>query len=303
VGRRCRRSATYGEPAPAGSPRPSGRFDVFTGGDKDVERSFLSNPKLGAHISVFGENIALTEGLYWLRELNYKKLEHSPEGGLLQCLKQFINREGFLPYSIKLKEVSSEGVAFEDANGFPVPVEELSDGYRSLLSMTFDLIRQLRRHYDGKPIFDRSNSRVTVPGVVMIDEIDAHPTWQKKVGFWLTEHFPNFQFIVRTHSPLICQASVKGSIFLLPRPGTEEEGRMLKGSDYDRLVYGDILDAYSTDAFGAGVTRSRGAHMMQERLAALNVKELNQGLSAGERAEQNRLRATFPTSAGAPVTR
>jgi hypothetical protein len=282
-----------------------GPFRRFTGGDKEAERSFLSNPKLGAHISVFGENVALTEGLFWLRELNYKKLEHSPEGGLLQRLKQFINQDGFLPYSIKLKEVSSDGVAFQDANGFPVPVEELSDGYRSLLSMTFELIRQLRRHFEEERIFDDKNSRVIVPGVVMIDEIDAHlhPTWQKKVGFWLTEHFPNIQFIVTTHSPLICQASVKGSIFLLPRPGTDEEGRMLEGSDYDRLVYGDILDAYSTDAFGAGVTRSRESHAMQERLAALNVKEVAKGLSVGERSEQSRLRATFPTSSGTPVSR
>jgi len=78
---------------------------------------------------------------------------------------------------------------------------------------------------------------------------------------------------------------------------------MLEGSDYDRLVYGDILDAYGTEAFGAGVTRSREAQLMQERLAALNVKELNKGLSAGERAEQNRLRGAFPTSTGAPVAR
>jgi len=275
-----------------------GPFRRFTGGDKEAERSFLSNPRLGAHISVFGENVALTEGLYWLRELNYKKLEHAPEGGLLHRLKQFINQEGFLPYGIKLKDVSSRGVAFEDANGFPVGVEELSDGYRSLLSMTFELIRQLRRQYEEERIFDDNNLRVSVPGVVMIDEIDAHlhPTWQKRVGFWLTEHFPKFQFIVTTHSPLICQASVKGSIFLLARPGTEEVGRILDGSDHDRLVYGDILDAYSTEAFGAGVTRSGKAQLMQDRLAALNVKELKHGISAAEKAEQGRLRAAFPTS-------
>lgn len=209
---------------------------------------------------VFGENVALTEGLYWLRELNYKKLEHahSPAGGLLHRLMRFVNQEGFLPHSIKLKKVTSEGVEFEDANGFPVPVEELSDGYRFVLSMTFELIRQLSRHYSEDQIFDVQNLRVIVPGVAMVDEMDAHlrPTWQKKVGFWFTEHFPKFQFIVTTHSPLICQASAKGSIFLLPRPGTEEEGRILEGADCDRLVYGDILDAYSTEAFGRA-TRGR----------------------------------------------
>lgn len=284
-----------------------GPFRRFTGGDKEAERSFLSNPKLGAHISVFGEKVALTEGLYWLRELNYKKLEHanSREGGLLHRLMQFVNQEGFLPYSIKLKKVTSEGVEFEDGNGFPVSVEELSDGYRSVLSMTFELIRQLRRSYSEEQVFDDQNLQVIVPGVVMIDEIDAHlhPTWQKKVGFWFTEHFPNFQFIVTTHSPLICQASVKGSIFLLPRPGTEEEGRMLEGAEHDRLVYGDILDAYGTEAFGAGDTRSPEAHKMQERLATLNIKEVRHGLSAKEKAEQERLRAAFPTSSQLQSTR
>jgi predicted ATPase len=278
-----------------------GPFRRFTGGDKEAERLFLSNPKLGRHISVFGENVALTEGLYWLRELNYKKLEQedSPEGGLLRRLKLFVNQEGFLPHGIKLKEVSSRGVEFEDANGFPVAVEELSDGYRSILSMTFELIRQLHLDYPEEKIFDPQSQRVVLPGVVMIDEIDAHlhPTWQKKVGFWFTEHFPNFQFIVTTHSPLICQAAVKGSIFLLPRPGTDEEGRILEGVERDRLVYGDILDAYSTEAFGAGVTRSAEGQEKQERLAELNIREMNHGLSAKEKAEQNRLRAAFPTAA------
>jgi predicted ATPase len=277
-----------------------GPFRRFTGGDKDAERSFLSNPKLGRHISVFGENVALTEGLYWLRELNYKKLEdeNSPESALLDRLKRFVNQEGFLPYSIKLKDVSSRGVEFEDANGFRVSVEELGDGYRSILSMTFELIRQLHLDYPEEKIFDTQSQKVILPGVVMIDEIDAHlhPTWQKKVGFWFTEHFPNFQFIVTTHSPLICQAAIKGSIFLLPRPGTDEQGRMLEGTERDRLVYGDILDAYSTEAFGAGVTRSPEAQKKHERLAELNIRELRQGLSAKEKAEQTRLRAAFPTA-------
>jgi energy-coupling factor transporter ATP-binding protein EcfA2 len=275
-----------------------GPFRRFTGGDKESERSFLSNPRLGAHISVFGENVALTESLYWLRELNYKKLEHSPEGSLLTRLKQFVNQDGFLPHQIKLTEVSSKGVTFEDAKGFPIPVEQLGDGYRSILSMTFELIRQVSRVYQGSEIFGNQNLRVVVPGVVMIDEVDAHlhPTWQKKVGFWFTEHFPNMQFIVTTHSPLICQAAVEGSIFHLPRPSSEDDARMLEGSDRDRLIYGDILDAYSTEAFGNAATRSTEAGRMHERLAILNVKELSQRLSRKEKQEQLRLRAAFPTA-------
>jgi predicted ATPase len=275
-----------------------GPFRRFTGGDKEADRMFLSNPRLGAHVSVFGENVALTESLYWLRELNYKKLEKSSEGHVLNRLKNFVNQDNFLPHKIQLKQVSSRGVEFEDANGFSVAVEELSDGYRSILSMTFELIRQILQVYSEDRIFDSKYETIVVPGIVMIDEIDAHlhPTWQKKIGFWLTRHFPNIQFIVTTHSPLICQAAVNGSIFRLPTPGSDETGRMLEGADRDRLLYGDILDAYSTEAFGTADTRSAQGNDMQEKLAALNVKELAKGLSKEEREKQGKLRAAFPTS-------
>jgi energy-coupling factor transporter ATP-binding protein EcfA2 len=275
-----------------------GPFRRFAGGDNEAERAFHSNPKLGAHISVFGENVALTETLYWLRELNYKKLEDDPEGELLNHLKAFVNQNGFLPHDIHLRDVSSKGVDFEDASGFPVSVQELSDGYRSILSMTFELIRQVARSYPNTTLFDEADTKVIVPGVVLIDEIDAHlhPSWQKKVGFWLTEHFPMFQFFVTTHSPLICQAAIHGSIFALPLPGTDDSGCMLSGPDRDRLVYGDILEAYSTMAFGTAETRSSAGYEMQERLAVLNVKEIGEGLSVAERQEQELLRSTFATS-------
>ena len=61
-----------------------GPFRRFEGGDKDSERLYLSNPKLARHLSVFGESIALTECIRWLQELQFKKLEADPEGGLLK---------------------------------------------------------------------------------------------------------------------------------------------------------------------------------------------------------------------------
>jgi len=275
-----------------------GPFRRFSGGDKDAERSFLANPKLGAHLSVFGENVALNESVFWLKELNYKKLEKLPEGKLLSHLSEFVNQDGFLPYGVKLTKISSEGVRFEDANGCQVSVEELSDGYRSVLSMTFELVRQLSRHFSPSEIFNDRNHKIVIPGVVLVDEIDAHlhPSWQKKIGFWLTAHFPAMQFIVTTHSPLVCQAAVNGSIFLLASPGSGEAGEMLKGAERDRLVYGDILDAYSTEAFGAAGTSSDEARRMKERLAVLNVKELREALSPQDQAEQKRLRSIFPTT-------
>jgi len=276
-----------------------GPFRRFVGGDKDYERIYYSNPRLAPHLSVFGEGVALTECLRWLQDLQFKKLEKSPEGVLLDSLKEFVNQEGFLPHKTYLQEISSKGVDFVDGNGCKVQVELLSDGYRSLLSMTFELIRQLSRCYGPGRVFDPEDAtKIIAPGTVLIDEVDAHlhPSWQRKIGQWFRQHFPHIQFIVTTHSPLVCQAASVGTVFRLPKPGTDESGQMVSGAELDRLLYGNVLDAYSTELFGADVTRSDAAAKFLERLAILNRKELHDSLTEEERIEQARLRAMFPTS-------
>ncbi|MFY2556935.1 AAA family ATPase [Corallococcus terminator] len=279
-----------------------GPFRRFTGGDKDQEKLFSSNPKLARHLSVFGESVALTECLEWLKLLEFKRLEGGPEGALLEPLKQFINQPDFLPNEARLESISSNGVRFVDGNGCEVPVENLSDGYRSILSMTFELIRQLAKTYGAGHLFaPQDATTVQVPGVVLIDEIDVHlhPTWQRRVGHWFRKHFPLIQFIVTTHSPLICQAATVGSIFRLPQPGSDESGGMVTGLARDRLLYGNVLDAYGTGVFGDISTRSPEALEQLERLAVLNQKELVEGLNDEERTEQQTLRSRTPTSASA----
>jgi hypothetical protein len=142
-------------------------------------------------------------------------------------------------------------------------------------------------------------TKIVVPGVVLVDEINAHlhPIWQHRVGHWFCTHFPMIQFIVTTYSPLVCQAAEKGSIFRLPRPGSGESPAMVTGIQRERLLYGNVLDAYGTGAFGHVAARSDKALEMLERLAMLNQKELVKGLSRAERAEQTKLRTILPTAA------
>lgn len=277
-----------------------GPFRRFSGGDKDYERIYYSNPKLAAHLSVFGENIALTECIRWLQDLQFKKLEQHHEGVLLDHITDFINQDDFLSHKVYLRDISSEGVYFVDGNENRVNVEELSDGYRSVLSMTFELIRQLSRVYEYHSIFDPDdNTRILAPGVVLVDEIDAHlhPTWQRRIGLWFRDHFPNMQFIVTTHSPLVCQAATVGTVFRLPKPGSQEYGGMVTGIELDRLLYGNVLDAYGTEMFGANVIRSEASRAKLRRLAELNQKEMRDSLSEEERVEQAELRAILPTAA------
>ncbi|HWU89165.1 MAG TPA: AAA family ATPase [Kofleriaceae bacterium] len=275
-----------------------GPFRRFTGGDKDQEKLYYARPKLARHLSVFGESVALSECLEWLKLLLFKKLERDPEGKLLEPLVQFINQPGFLPHDTRLESISSKGVVFRDGNRCEVAIEQLSDGFRSILSMTLELIRQLASTYGPRRVFSEDANHVEVPGIVLIDEIDAHlhPAWQRRVGPWLSTHFPELQFIVTTHSPFICQAAEVGTIYQLARPGSDAPSRMIEGVERDRLLYGSILDAYSTGAFGDGATRSPASLAKMQRLAELNVKELEQPLTDEEARERDELRAILPTA-------
>src|SRR5208282_2225266 len=95
-----------------------GPFRRFSGGDKEADSVSRSNPRLGAHISIFGENFALPESLFWLQDLRLKELEERDKEPFLPKVTAFVNQSGFLPYGIKLKEVSSSGVFFEDETRF-----------------------------------------------------------------------------------------------------------------------------------------------------------------------------------------
>ncbi len=279
-----------------------GPFRRFTGGDKDFEKLFYSQPKLARHLSVFGESVALTEALAWLKELKFKALENDPIGDLLEPFRAFINQPEFLPHGVKLVEISSKGVEFEDADGIPLPVEALSDGYRSILSMTFELIRQMALTFGPTGLFSDDAERVLRSGVVLIDEIDAHlhPTWQRTIGFWFRRHFPNVQFIVSTHSPLVCHAAEHGTVFRLPRPGasaSEDQGEMVTGLALQRLLYGNVLDAYGTGVFGPGVTRSDQANELLDELAGLNARALSSSLRPDEEERREALKRMLPTDA------
>lgn len=80
-------------------------------------------------------------------------------------------------------------------------VEDLSDGFRSIISMVADLAYRMVRL--NPALGDRAV--LDTPGIVLIDEIDMHlhPLWQQAVLIDMQSAFPKMQFIVTTHSPQV----------------------------------------------------------------------------------------------------
>lgn len=280
-----------------------GPFRRFTGGEKEWMKVYYSDPRAAAHLSVFGEDVALTEAIDWLKNLHIKALEKSNisqsskdnDSEILESLKAFLNEGGLLPHKAKLDSISSEGVFFTDGNGNRVDVTQMSDGYRSILSLTFELIRQMVRTYGQNEVFKnfkKGKFSIDLSGVVLIDEIDAHlhPSWQAAIGNWFLKVFPGIQFIVTTHSPLICRAAENGSIWRLKSPGSDLPSGEITGVAKERLIFGDLLDAYGTELFGKNITQSESGQHLTEELAKLNLKSFKGKLSQKEKKELEHLK-------------
>jgi hypothetical protein len=275
--------------------------------DDTVDQLFATYPKAASHASMFGEIVAFTDILEWLSLLRYQTYEEKPEAELiLSSIKRLINEGDLLPNDTKLDDIASDGVTFKDGNNAFVDITQLSEGYRSVLSLLFELLKQFIRSFGAKRVFKDfalDSFVIDLEGVVLIDEIDEHlhPTWQTKIGNWFTTYFPKIQFIVTTHSPLVCRACEKGSIWFMTAPGNDiQRVSEIKGADRDRLIYGNVLDAYGTEIFGPNVDISEEAVKQKEEMAELSQKVISGKITPEEHIRLLHLRQTFFTDA--PVT-
>lgn len=88
--------------------------------------------------------------------------------------------------------------------------------------------------------------------VVLIDELDAHlhPSWQQKIVGLLTGHFPNVQFIVSAHSPLIVAGCKENEAVVLRKQNgrftLENITRHFIGASSEEL-YNAIFDVEDKD--------------------------------------------------------
>ena len=157
-------------------------------------------------------------------------------------------------------------------------MRDISDGCRSIYATVLDLIHGLYEVYGAAGLFKQTESGQTFvarPGVVIIDEIEAHlhPSWQRDIPDWLKKHFPQIQFLVSTHSPLIAQAADLNGLFILPLPGDfHQDVRPATDVEYEKIRWGTALKTVLGVAFGLKSTRSNWANLQLKRWQQLNAK-------------------------------
>ena len=115
----------------------------------------------------------------------------------------------------------------------PFGLEELSDGYSSVIQIVSDLILRMDKNW----LLGDEISQYDTEGIVLIDEIETHLHigLQKKIMPFLTQFFPKIQFIVTTHSPYILNSLSNAKVYDL------ENGMELED-----------LSAYSSDELAKG---------------------------------------------------
>lgn len=122
-------------------------------------------------------------------------------------------------------------------NREPFDFNTMSSGYSAVFDIINDLMMRMERkkHYSTE-------------GIVLIDEIETHLhlELQRVILPFLTELFPNIQFIVTTHSPFVLNSIDNAVIYDLETQKLVEDG--LANYPYDGIVEGYFhADKLSSD--------------------------------------------------------
>ena len=250
------------------------------------------------YATLFMEAASLSPADRWLKDLDHtaSKDSNAPERSALNFLLEFLN-DDLMPNGMTIKGVDPSGLWLCDANGIELSWHEMSDGYRSALALLTDILRHLSYANESKglgALLERSAEGklfVNCTGVVLIDEIDSHlhPEWQQKIGFWLKKRFPHIQFLVTTHSPIICQAADPNGLFVLPEPGSDRKPQALSTEDYNKIIASRPDTILLTQAFGLQNTRSQLAVDARAEYARMVAMQRTSKLNAAEQQRFNQL--------------
>ena len=179
------------------------------------------------------------------------------------------------------------GVGEDDDGFYPefhtldgsMPLNVMSQGTQSIVQWLAHMLIGFAAYYNFPETLEDK------PGVLIIDEIDAHlhPSWQRRIIPTLTKHFPNLQIFCSTHSPLMLAGLKAGQVQLLQR---DEDNRVTVSTNEEDIV-GWSADEILRGPLGVRDPTDQGTVDQLERLRELRRKR---HLSSEESEELESLR-------------
>ncbi len=123
-------------------------------------------------------------------------------------------------------------------------LDELSDGYQSVLALATDIMAVMLERWTAMEVAE---------GVVLVDEIGAHlhPRWRMRIVKSLRQMFPRVQFIVSTHSPLCLRGLGGNEVAVMRR---DEADRITAITDLPSVEGLRIDQLLTSEFFGLNST-------------------------------------------------
>ena len=194
--------------------------------------------------SLFDEESKLMNAEEWLIQEDYRAAKNK-DGKIEDKLKQVLDLlldlfEGEI-HDIRFEsQKRPPHVLFQTDYGW-VKLHELSLGYKTLIAWLVDFANRMFT------LYEEHENPLAQPAIVLVDEIDLHmhPKFQRKLFHFLTHKFPNTQFIVTAHSPLIVQASQGANLAVLRKEGDhvviENNPQNIKNWRVDQILTSDLF--------------------------------------------------------------
>jgi len=202
----------------------------------------LKEDKVG-YLTLFSREYDLKSPIKWLQYLDYNEQKGNTNIISVKKAKELLRY--LLQSDIEI-EINPNNVIFTE-KGSQVSFEQLSSGYRGVITVICDLIARLSETQEVKKIEE-------FKGVVLIDEIELHlhPKWQYSFMQKLREIFPLIQFIVTTHSPTVLLGASMDAVYyhIYKESGKIEISKQ-------KEITNDFLNDIQSNIFGFDVNKER----------------------------------------------
>ncbi len=204
-------------------------------------RNQKTHPRYQRVASLFEDGFGLMPLEAWLPAFMFRNPSR------LSQVVDFIQM--LLPPGFEKVKVLEGPVLFKTEQGTELPVQALSDSYRTYIAWIGDLVYHLAMCCPPKMGFEE------MEGVVLVDEVDLHlhPKWQQTILKHLSKSLPKLQFVVTSHSPLVASTLPAANILVMSSdkngfPTVVRPDRELRGLDADQVL--------KTPVFGLENTRT-----------------------------------------------
>jgi hypothetical protein len=231
--------------------------------------------------TLFNDEVPLVSPEQWLLGLDHQSKGDAPHHRLMaealrrskECLCQVLPDVSGIKIAPSGTPQSGMTVFFETPYG-PVRFSGLSLGYRAMASWIIDFVRKMHLRYPHLPEPEKG------PAVVLIDEFDLHMhvRWQMEMMEWLTRSFPNTQFIISAHSPLVVQAADgKANIAVLKRvKGADGKDEVIIENDPLHVRGWRLDQLVASDLYGLESSRSKTySDLMAQRTRLMQKESLS----------------------------